>query len=90
MMDDFHKFNNKDNILKVTLETLSTIIDDIPNLDKKTNNVMKELAKLFLKETGDKYSSEEIIVKFISPEMSLQEFKKWIKNRENLAKSMGL
>ena len=89
-MDDFHKFNNKDNILKVILETLSTIIDDIPNLDKKTNNVMKELAKLFLKETGDKYSSEEIIVKFISPEMSLQEFKKWIKNRENLAKSMGL
>ncbi len=89
-MDNFHKFNNKDNILKVTLQTLSTIIDDIPNLDKATNNAMKELAKLFLEETGNKYSSEEIIVKFMSPEMSLQEFKKWIKNREDLAKSMGL
>jgi len=89
-MDNFHKFNNKDNILKVTLQTLSTIIDDIPNLDKTTNNAMKELAKLFLEETGNKYSSEEIIVKFMSPEMSLQEFKKWIKNREDLAKSMGL
>ena len=89
-MDYFHKFNNKDNILKVTLQTLSTIIDDIPNLDKTTNNVMKELAKLFLEETGNKYSSEEIIVKFMSPEMSLQEFKKWIKSREDLAKSMGL
>jgi len=89
-MNDLHKFNNKDNILKVALQTLSTIIDDIPNLDKTTNNAMKELAKLFLEETGNKYSSEEIIVKFMSPEMSLQRFKKWIKSREDLARSLGL
>jgi len=90
VMNDLHKFNNKDNILKVALQTLSTIIDDIPNLDKTTNNAMKELAKLFLEETGNKYSSEEIIVKFMSPEMSLQRFKKWIKSREDLARSLGL
>ena len=89
-MVDFNKSGSKDNILKIALQTLSTVINDIPDIDKKTSNTMKELAKLFLEETGNKYSAQEIVVKFISPEMTLQEFRRWIKNREELARSMGL
>ncbi|MCF8037898.1 MAG: hypothetical protein K9K79_01145 [Desulfohalobiaceae bacterium] len=89
-MVDFNQISSKDTILKVALQNLCTIIDDIPDVDKKTRNVMKELAKLFLEEMGNKYSSEKIVVKFNSAEMTLQEFRKWIKSREEVARSMGL
>ena len=89
-MVDFNKIGSKDNILKVSLQVLSTIIDDILHIDKQTSSTMKELAGLFLEEMGNQYSSQELVVKFISPEMTLQEFKRWIKNREELARSMGL
>ena len=89
-MVDFKKISSKDTILKVSLQSLCTIIDDIPDVDKKTRKAMKELAKLFLEEMGNKYSSKTIVGKFISKEMTLQEFRKWIKSREEIAKSMGL
>jgi len=89
-MIDFDKINNKENILNMTQQTLTDIIDDIPLLDEKTNNIMKELAKIFMEEMGNKYSLNELVQNFISPEMTLQAFRAWIKNREELAKSMGL
>ena len=89
-MIDFDKMNNKDTILNITLQTLTDIIDDIPLIDEKTRNVMKELAKIYMEEVGNKYSLNEIVEKFMSPEMTLQEFKAWIKSKEELAKSMGL
>jgi len=51
---------------------------------------MKEVAKIFMEEMGNKYSLNELVQNFISPEMTLQAFRAWIKNREELAKSMGL
>lgn len=63
-MIDFDKINNKENILNMTQQTLTDIIDDIPLLDEKTNNIMKELAKIFMEEMGNKYSLNELVQNF--------------------------
>ncbi len=89
-MFDFEEMGKKENILKVLSQNLFTVIDDIPDFDKKSNTLMKELAKLFLEEIGNKYSPQEIVVKFMTPEMATQEFKGWLKDKEELTKSMGL
>jgi hypothetical protein len=51
---------------------------------------MKEIAKLFLKETGVEYSAQELVVNFMTPEKTLQHFKKYLKTQEDMAKSMGI
>ena len=82
--------DNKDTILETISQSLINIIDDIQNIDESSKNAMKEIAKLFLKETGVEYSAQELVVNFMTPEKTLQHFKKYLKTQEDMAKSMGI
>ena len=82
--------DDKKNILDTIAETLVNIIDDIKNIDASSRNALKEIAKLFLKEVGVKYSTQEIVVNFMTPEKTLQQFKKYLKTQEDIAKFMGM
>ena len=82
--------NNKDTILDTISQSLINIIDDIYNIDETSKNAMKEIAKLFLREAGVKYSAQELVVNFMTPEKTLQHFKKYLKTQEDMARSMGL
>ena len=82
--------DNKENILKTISQSLINIIDDIQNIDESSRNAMKEIAQLFLKEAGVKYSVQELVVNFMTPEKTLQHFKKYLKTQEDMAKYMGM
>jgi len=81
---------DKNIILETISQSLISIIDDIKNTDESSKNAMKEIAKLFIKEINIKYSVQELVVNFMTPEKSLQHFKKYLKIQEDIARSMGL
>ena len=81
---------NKDTILETISQSLINMIDDIQNIDESSKNAMKEIAKRFLKETGVEYSAQELVINFMTPEKTLQHFKKYLKTLEDRAKFMGM
>ncbi|MDA3788989.1 MAG: hypothetical protein PF503_10935 [Desulfobacula sp.] len=82
--------DNKNTILETISQTLIEIIDDLENIDESSKNAMKEISKLFLKEVGAKYSAQELVVDFMTPEKTSLHFKQYLNTQADIAKSMGL